>query len=178
VRPATTRPLMQPKTKQVPVKRHRGEPGHTRDTHGTRGRTKAHGPRRRTSQPSKPTNNTDIPHVRSSARRPKPRPTQQPQARSRLLNTRYTGTGSGEKTPGGDGTHTGHTCAQGPTDHTDEPHNHRTIPATHQRTYTAQARPHDDRNRGRLNSRSPEPTAPRGRLRKGRPQRIYVFMSE
>jgi len=28
------------------------------DTHGTRGRTKAHGPRRRTSQPSKPTNNT------------------------------------------------------------------------------------------------------------------------
>jgi len=32
-----------------------GEPGHT---HGTRGRTKAHGPHRRTSQPSKPTNNT------------------------------------------------------------------------------------------------------------------------
>jgi hypothetical protein len=26
------------------------EPGHTRDTHGTRGRTKAHGPHRRTSQ--------------------------------------------------------------------------------------------------------------------------------
>ena len=26
-----------------PVKRHRGEPGHTRDTHGTRGRTRAHG---------------------------------------------------------------------------------------------------------------------------------------
>ena len=48
------------------VKRHRGEPGHTRDTHGTRGRTKAHrryrrahGPHAgRTSQPSKPTNNT------------------------------------------------------------------------------------------------------------------------
>jgi hypothetical protein len=51
------------KTPGIPVKRHRGEPGHTRDTrdtrtHGTRGRTKAHGPHRRTSQPSKPTNNT------------------------------------------------------------------------------------------------------------------------
>ena len=33
----------------VPVKRHRGEPGHTRDT-------RAHGSHRRTSQPSKPTN--------------------------------------------------------------------------------------------------------------------------
>ena len=38
----------------VPVKRHRGEPGHTRDTHGTRGRTRAHGTHRQTSQPSKP----------------------------------------------------------------------------------------------------------------------------
>ena len=38
----------------VPVKRHRGG----RDTHGTRGHTEAHGPHRRTSQPSKPTNNT------------------------------------------------------------------------------------------------------------------------
>jgi len=62
-----------------------GEPGHTRDTHGTRGRTKAHGPRRRTSQPSKPTNNTHPARQRTSARRPKPRPTQQPQARSRSL---------------------------------------------------------------------------------------------
>ena len=33
---------------QVPVKRHRGEPGHARDT-------RAHGSHRRTSQPSKPT---------------------------------------------------------------------------------------------------------------------------
>ena len=32
----------------------RGEPGHTRDTHGTRGRTRAHGTHRQTSQPSKP----------------------------------------------------------------------------------------------------------------------------
>jgi len=39
----------------LPVKRHRGEPGHTRDTRRTRGRTKAH---RRISQPTKPTNNT------------------------------------------------------------------------------------------------------------------------
>ena len=36
----------------VPGKRHRGEPGHT---HGTRGRTRAHGSHQRTSQPSKPT---------------------------------------------------------------------------------------------------------------------------
>ena len=41
---------------KLPVKRHRGEPGHTRDAHGTRGRTRAHGSHRRTSQPSKPTN--------------------------------------------------------------------------------------------------------------------------
>ena len=34
------------------VNRHRGEPGHT---HGTHGRTRAHGSYRRTSQPSKPT---------------------------------------------------------------------------------------------------------------------------
>ena len=39
---------------RVPVKRHRGEPGHTRDTHGTHGRTRAHGSHRQTSQPSKP----------------------------------------------------------------------------------------------------------------------------
>ena len=37
-----------------PVKRHRGEPGHTRDTHGTRGLTRAHGTHRQTPQPSKP----------------------------------------------------------------------------------------------------------------------------
>ena len=37
-----------------PVKRHRGEPGHTRNTHGTGGRTRAHGTHRQTSQPSKP----------------------------------------------------------------------------------------------------------------------------
>ena len=35
----------------LPVKRHRGEPGHTRDTYGTRGRTRAHGSHRRTSHP-------------------------------------------------------------------------------------------------------------------------------
>jgi hypothetical protein len=47
----------------VPVKRHRGEPGLTR----TRGRTKAHGPHRRTSQPSKPTNNTQPAYQHVSA---------------------------------------------------------------------------------------------------------------
>jgi hypothetical protein len=37
-----------PRTILFHVKRLRGEPGHTRDTHGTRGRTKAHGSHRRT----------------------------------------------------------------------------------------------------------------------------------
>jgi hypothetical protein len=38
-----------------------GEPGHTRDTHGTRGRTRAHGAHRRTSQlPSKPANTQPV----------------------------------------------------------------------------------------------------------------------
>ena len=40
----------------VPVKRHRGEPGHTQDTRALHGRTRAHGSHRRTSQPSQPTN--------------------------------------------------------------------------------------------------------------------------
>ena len=41
----------------VPVKRHRGEPGHTQDTRALHGRTRAHGSHRRTSQPSQPTSN-------------------------------------------------------------------------------------------------------------------------
>ena len=63
-----------------------GEPGHTRDTHGTRGRTRAHGSHRRTSQPSKPTNTQparqrdDRSRGRLNSRRPgadrSPRPTQ------------------------------------------------------------------------------------------------------
>jgi hypothetical protein len=58
----------------VPVKRHRGEPGHTRtrDKHGTHG------------QPTL----TAIPthqRTRATARRPNPRPTQRPQPRSRPL---------------------------------------------------------------------------------------------
>ena len=36
----------------------------------------------------------------------------------------------GKKTPGGAGTHTGHTSAHADTDHTDEPHNHPN-PTTH-----------------------------------------------
>ena len=59
---------------KVPVKRHRGEPGHTRDTRDTR----AHAGTRITQ-----TNLTTIQtqrHTRTtSTRRPKPRPTQQPQ---------------------------------------------------------------------------------------------------
>ena len=42
-----------------------GEPGHTRDTHGTRGRTRAHGTRRQISQPSKPP--TTHPHDHATA---------------------------------------------------------------------------------------------------------------
>ena len=60
----------------VPVKRHRGEPGHTRDTRTHKGT--------RTAQTSLTTVQTHQQHTtRKSARRPKPRPTQQPQARSR-----------------------------------------------------------------------------------------------
>ena len=62
----------------LPVKRHRGEPGRTRDTHGTH--TGRHGSHSRSSQPSEPER-----HTRTTTRRPKPRPTQQPQARSRPL---------------------------------------------------------------------------------------------
>ena len=86
----------------VPVKRHRGEPGHTRDTHGTRGRTRAHGTHRQTSQPSKPNDTPARPRDgrnrgRLSIRRAGPEPTA---PRGRLC----TGTGTGKKTPGGAGT--------------------------------------------------------------------------
>jgi hypothetical protein len=94
--------------------------GHTRDTRAG-GRTRAHGSHRRTSQPSKPTNT-------------------QP-ARQRTGNTMcpvcvpaVSFCGTGKKTPGGAGTHTGHTGhadAQRHTDHTDEPHNHPNPPTTH-----------------------------------------------
>ena len=76
----------------VPV-RHRGEPGHTRrhGTHtgqGQRGHTRdtrAH-KGTRTTQTNLTTIQTHQQHTsRTSARRPKPRPTQQPQARSRPL---------------------------------------------------------------------------------------------
>ena len=61
-----------PRVGVLPVKRYRGEPGHTRDT-----RT------RRTSQPSQPTNAPERPRDdRISGRR---RPTQPPQPRSRPL---------------------------------------------------------------------------------------------
>ena len=64
----------------VPVKRHRGEPGHTRDTQA---HTRTHGGHSRTSQPSKP---NDTPARPRDSRNPKPRPTQQqqeqPQART------------------------------------------------------------------------------------------------
>ena len=67
---------------RVPVKRHRGEPGHTRDTRDTRD-TRTH----KGTQTNLTTNQTHQQQTpRTSARRPKPRPTQvQPQARSRPL---------------------------------------------------------------------------------------------
>jgi len=62
----------------LPVKRHRGEPGHTRDTRDTR--------THKGIQTNLTTNQTHQQHTpRTSARRPKPRPTKQPQARSRPL---------------------------------------------------------------------------------------------
>ena len=71
--------------KKTPGKRHRGEPGHTRETRDTRAHARAHGSHGRTSQPSTQTQR----HTRTTTRRPKPRPTQQPQeqpqARSRPL---------------------------------------------------------------------------------------------
>ena len=60
----------------VPVKRHRGEPGHTRDTRTHKGT--------RTAQTNLTTIQTHQQRAtRTSARRPRPRPTQEPQARSR-----------------------------------------------------------------------------------------------
>ena len=60
-----------------PVKRHRGEPGHTRDT-------RTHKGTRTALQTNLTTIQTHQQHTaRMSARRPKPRPTQEPQARSR-----------------------------------------------------------------------------------------------
>ena len=71
-----------------------GEPGHTRDTHGTRGRTSA-GTRITPTNPTtiqihqhtKPARPARGPRTATPIRRrrPKPRPTQQPQARSRPL---------------------------------------------------------------------------------------------
>ena len=60
---------------QYPVKRHRGEPGHTQDTQTQTHKT--HGPHRRTSQPSKPTNNTQPARQRDDRSRGR-QATQQP----------------------------------------------------------------------------------------------------
>ena len=63
----TTTPLLRRSqlawVNSLPVKRHRGEPGHTQDTHGTRRRTRAQGH----------TDHTDEPH-----NHPNPRPTHNP----------------------------------------------------------------------------------------------------
>jgi hypothetical protein len=96
----------------------------------------------------------------------------------------------GKKTPGGAGTHTGHIYGKktpgepGHTRDTRDTRAHARAHGSHRRISQPSkpndtpARPRDGRNRGRLNSRSaarraagPEPTAPRGRLRRGRPQR-------
>jgi hypothetical protein len=110
-------------TQTVPIKRHRGEPGHTRDTHGTRGRTRAHGSHRRTSQPSKvpnpPTHKTQPARQRDDRSRGRlnqgdstaagPEPTA-PRGRLRSVPVkRHRGSRRGA------GTHTGHTGAHGHT---------------------------------------------------------------
>ena len=95
--------LLERKFRGEPVKRHRGEPGHT---HGTHGRTRAQGSHRRTSQPH-----------------PNPPTHPQPHDHDRIrgrLNSRRPGGGewrggggtcaywvAGKKTPGGAGTHRG-----------------------------------------------------------------------
>ena len=58
---------------------------------------------------------------------------------------------TGKKTPGGAGTHMGHTGARGQTDHTDEPHSHNHPPKP------KDTNPHENRDRlnGRKNSRKP-----------------------
>ena len=48
-------------------------------------------------------------------------------------NSELSSTGTGKKTPGGAGTHMGHTGAHGHTDHTEEPHNNPN-PDQHTRT--------------------------------------------
>ena len=72
---------------ELPVKRHRGEPGHTRGTQDTRAQTGT-----RITQTNLTTIQTQR-HTRTTTRRPKPRPGQQPQerpqARSRAWNYRY-----------------------------------------------------------------------------------------
>jgi hypothetical protein len=65
----------------LPVKRHRVEPGHTRDARDTRTHKGT-----RATQTNLTTIRTHQQHTpRTSARRPKPRPTQQQEARSRPL---------------------------------------------------------------------------------------------
>jgi hypothetical protein len=62
--------------------------------------------------------------------------------------------------------HTGHADAQRHTDHTDEPHNHpNPVPTTHTQHVSATTEAAADST-----AAGPEPTAPRGRLRRGRPQ--------
>jgi len=74
----STRAVVGVDLSSLPVKRHRGEPGHTRDTRDTR--------THKGTQTNLTTNQTHQQQTpRTSARRPKPRPTQQPQARSRPL---------------------------------------------------------------------------------------------
>jgi len=74
-------PVKRHRGSRVPVKRHRGEPGHTRDTRNTRTHKGT-----QTTQTKLTTIETHQQHTpRTSARRPKPRPTQQPQARGRPL---------------------------------------------------------------------------------------------
>ena len=64
------------------------------------------------------------------------------------------------------GTHTGHAGAQRHTDHADEPHNHPNPQQHTSRTSARRPKPRADST-----ATGPEPTAPRGRLRRGHPHR-------
>jgi hypothetical protein len=99
---------------------------------------------------------------------PRSRPRSDGPAPPKNANAEEPSARTGKKTPGGAGTHTGHTGhadAQRHSGHTDEPHNHPNPPTTHTPHVSATTEAAADST-----AAGPEPTAPRGRLRRGHPQ--------
>ena len=72
----------------------------------------------------------------------------------------------GQKTPGGAGTHTGHTGHADAQRHTDQSHNQPNPPTTTNTPHVSAT----TEAAADSTAASPKPTAPRGRLRRGRPQ--------